>query len=60
MSKTLNLSTSDLHEAQGALHVQLQPSKERKQRHQEKAGGGQVKRQGPSIKYSTCLKCLLV
>ena len=44
---------SDLREAQSAVHIQLKPCKQRNQLHQEKIGNGQVKGQGPSIKYTT-------
>ena len=44
---------SNLHEAHRAVHVQLKPSKERSQRHPEKAGDGWVKGQGPNIKSTT-------
>ena len=53
ISKTLNPSMSDLREAQSAVHIQLKPCKQRNQLHQEKIGNGQVKGQGPSIKYTT-------
>ena len=36
ISKALNPSIINLHEAQSAVHVQLKPSKERNQRHYEK------------------------
>ena len=40
ISKTLNPSMRDLHEAQTTVHVQSKPSKKRNQWHQEKSGGG--------------------
>ena len=51
--KALNPSISELHEAQSAVHVQIKSSKQRNQRHQERAGDGRVKGQGPGIKYTT-------
>ena len=53
ISKALNPSISDLHEPQSTIQVQLKPSKQRNQRHQEKVGDGRVKGQGPSFKYKT-------
>ena len=53
ISKAPNPSISDPHEAQSAVGVQLKPSKQRNQRHQEEVGDGRVKGQGPSIKYTT-------
>ena len=53
ISKAPNPSISDPHEAQSAVGVQLKPSKQRNQRHQEEVGDGRVKGQGPSIEYTT-------
>ena len=52
ISKALNPS-SDLHEAQSTVHVQLKPSKQSNQRHQEKSGDGRGKKHGSSINYTT-------
>ena len=53
ISKALNPSTSDLDEAKSAVHVQLKPSKQTNQQHNEKSGDGWVEGQGPNIKYTT-------
>ena len=48
ISKALNPSISDLHEAQNAVYVELKLRQQRNQRHPEQAGDGRVKGQGPS------------
>ena len=53
ISKVLKPSVSDLHQVQSAGHVQIKPSKQTNQHHQEKVVAGWMKGQGQSIKYTT-------